>query len=259
LKENGVEPRIYEDIQHLVNEVVWTTVEPFIGQFAEPEDLGFYNAYLRNALGLMSPSEFNRELVALGYNVYGAKEDGRAEVPDLTRFMPEIADAFENYIREEFPQIPGFEDFFNEERMNAIVEEVRDHLLDSPPNMEAILDMIEQLTFTDETKRMIMKDLKEYMNKMIERILEEMGFPRSEIESAAASMAYALGSLSDTEYMKAMGGAFGGSDMGAVDEFLNSTYELPDVQQISFYIFEQVTKYMEENLPSILGDEEAVQ
>jgi hypothetical protein len=71
-------------------------------------------------------------------------------------------------------------------------------------------------------------------------------------------MAYALGSLSDAEYMKAMGGAFGGGDMGAVDEFLNSTYELPDVQPISFYIFEQVTKYMQENLPNVLGDEQKV-
>jgi hypothetical protein len=74
--------------------------------------------------------------------------------------------------------IPGFEDFFDEERMNGIVGEVRDHLLSSPPDMEAILDMIEQLTFTEETKEMIMKDMKEYLNKMIESILEEMGFPR---------------------------------------------------------------------------------
>jgi hypothetical protein len=43
----------------------------------------------------MSHTEFTRELVQMGYNVHGGNEDGRVEVPDLTHFMPEIADAFE--------------------------------------------------------------------------------------------------------------------------------------------------------------------
>jgi hypothetical protein len=47
LRDNGVEPRIYEDIQHLINEVVWRTFEPFIMQYAPPEELGFYAAYVK--------------------------------------------------------------------------------------------------------------------------------------------------------------------------------------------------------------------
>jgi hypothetical protein len=76
---------------------------------------------------------------------------------------------------------------------------------------------------------MIMEDIKNYMNQMIITVLKEMGFPREQIESTAASMAYALGSLNDRDYLEAMGGAFGGhGDMEAVNDFLSATYEMPN-------------------------------
>jgi hypothetical protein len=76
-----------------------------------------------------------------------------------------------------------------------------------------------------------MDDLKEYMNKKIKEILRDSGYPRDQIEEAALSMGYALGSLSDDDYFAAMAGAFSGTgDMTAVDEFLSATYTLPDTQ-----------------------------
>jgi hypothetical protein len=81
---------------------------------------------------------------------------------------------------------------------------------------------------------------------MIFKILQESGYPEDRAEQAAVSMAYALGSLSDEEYFSMMGGAFGGGDMTAVDEFLYNGFEIDyeQLQAISFYIFEEVTKFM---------------
>lgn len=96
---------------------------------------------------------------------------------------------------------------------------------------------------------------------MIFRILKESGYPEDKAEQAAVSMAYALGSLSDEEYFSMMGGAFGGGDMSAVDEFLYNGFEIDyeQLQSISFYIFEEVTKFMEKNLPGLNLNEEQVQ
>jgi hypothetical protein len=197
-----------------------------------------------------------RAAVGLGYNVHG-DEDGNLRIPDLTPYIPEIADAFEGYMRDVLPEAFAGADFMDEERLNGIVNEVRDHLFDNPPNMEAILDMTEQLNLSDDMRSMIMDDMKDYMNHMIVRILEEMGFPHEELYNTAASMAYALGSLSDADYMRAMGGAFGGSDMSAVEDFLYNTYELPEVDRVSYEIYERVTDFMYDNLPQLnLGEDQ---
>jgi hypothetical protein len=208
---------------------------------------------------MISHSEWQRRAVELGYNVHG-DESGEVRIPDLTHYMPEIAHAFEEYLRHTLPEIfaGGDPEFMNEERVEGIVAEVYDHLMDDPPNMAAVLDIAEQLNISDESRHMMMEDMKNYMNSMIIRILEDMGYPRGQIEQAAASMAYALGSLSDKDYMMAMGGAFGGADMGAMDEFLNNTYEMPDVERISYQIYEEVTNYMYENLPSLGLDDNQV-
>jgi arginyl-tRNA synthetase len=104
-------------------------------------------------------------------------------------------------------------DDFDEERVREIIREVRDHLSDDPPNMAGVMDLAEQLEISDENKEHMMDDLKEYMNRMIADILDSMGFPEWERDQAVASMAYALGTLNDREYMNAMGGAFGGNNL----------------------------------------------
>jgi hypothetical protein len=174
LKEAGVDGEIIEYVQKLVNEVAFQTIEPFIMQIALPEDVEFMLLYMRMGLGMISQTDFTREAMALGYDVHGHGDEeghGRVEVPDLSGFMPEIADAFEGYLRDQLPQIPGFEDFMDEARVEGIVMEVRDHLLDSPPDMGAVLDMIEQLGLTEETSKMFMRDMKNYFTSLIKRIL----------------------------------------------------------------------------------------
>lgn len=130
---------------------------------------------------------------------------------------------------------------------------------DDPPNMAGVMDMAQQLDISEENKKMMMRDMRDYINGLIADILDSMGYPEYLRDEAVAKMAYAFGSLSDEEYLEAMGGAFGGdSDLGAVEDFLNSTYELPDVQRISYEIFDGVTNYMAENLPQIGLDENQV-
>lgn len=106
LAEAGVEKHIVEDVQGLINRVTFQTLKPFIERFAEPEHMEFYMAYIKMSMGMMTHSEWMREAVALGYNVHGGDNEGGpggAEVPDLTHFMPEIADTFEGYLRDKLP------------------------------------------------------------------------------------------------------------------------------------------------------------
>jgi hypothetical protein len=132
-------------------------------------------------------------------------------------------------------------------------------LSDDPPNMAGVMDMAQQLDISEDNKKMMMRDMRDYINGLIADILDSMGYPEYLRDEAVAKMAYAFGSLSDEEYLEALGGAFGGdSDLGAVEDFLNSTYELPDVERISYEIFDGVTNYMAENLPSLGLDEQQI-
>jgi hypothetical protein len=162
-------------------------------------------------LKMISKSEYQREAIAMGYNVHGANESGQVEVPDLTLYMPEIADEFTGYLRDFLPRIPGFDpEFMSEERVEGIIAEVKDHLLDTPPNMAGVMDIGKQLNLDEKVMDQMMDAMKDYFEHLIEKILEDMGYPYDQRHQAAASMAYALGTLSDREYMEAIGGAFGG-------------------------------------------------
>lgn len=62
----------------------------------------------------------------------------------------------------------------------------------------------------------------------------------------------AMESLSPRDYMVIMGDVFSGkSDMGAVDDFINATFDMPDVTDIKIEIFEGVTNYLNDNLPNL--------
>lgn len=99
LKEQGVDPEIIKYVQDTVNKAAVRTLEPFIIELAVPEDVELIKMYMKVGLGLMSQSDFVTEAMAMGYNVHGREEGQRAEVPDLSGYMPEIADAFEGYLR----------------------------------------------------------------------------------------------------------------------------------------------------------------
>lgn len=85
----------------------------------------------------------------------------------------------------------------DEARLEGIVAEVKGHLLDNPPDMGAIFDMMQQLGLPEEVQKRFMDDMKNYFTRLIREILQSINYPASEIDQAVASMAYALGSLSD--------------------------------------------------------------
>jgi len=97
----------------MINRVTFKTLVPFLAEFAPPEDLEFVELYMMMGLQLVSQTEFARRAVELGYDVHGGSESGHAEMPDLTVYMPQIADAFGNYLRDFLPRVPGMEEFFD--------------------------------------------------------------------------------------------------------------------------------------------------
>lgn len=251
--------RNMDNLQQLVNEVVFDAAMPFIAQLDEYQgNLDIVGLYIKQALNLITQSQFNKEAAAMGFEIYERDENGEIKIPPLNQFMPEITRAFTGYLREQLPRMFG--EGFDEERLNAIIGEVKDNLSEDPPNMAGIWDMMSQIDLSDENKNRMMRDMKDYFTHLISDILDSMGFPEYKREEAVASMAYALGSLSDEDYLNAMGGAFGGNgDISAVEDFLYGAYELPDVERISFEIFDQVTNYMYENLPNLGLGEDQVQ
>lgn len=133
---------------------------------APPEHLGFFELYMRMGLGMIKQSEFTKELIAMGYDVHGhgSSEGGHIEAPDLTQYMPEIIDAFTGFLRENLPSVPGMEEFFNEERINGINREVRDHLSDHPPNFAAVLAMAGEMNLDKDVQEGMMMAFKSFMN-----------------------------------------------------------------------------------------------
>jgi hypothetical protein len=65
----------------------------------------------------------------------------------------------------------------DEERINGIIGEVRDLLLDGQPDFGAVLGLASELGLPDEEVKHLMEDIKMYMNHKIHDILENMGYP----------------------------------------------------------------------------------
>lgn len=142
------------------------------------------------------------------------------------------------------------------ERVEGIIYMVQDYLYETPPNMVGILEIAKEAGLEEEMANTMMGDIKNYMNSLIMEILESLEMSREEREVAVQGLSNAFESLSNEEYMMTMASAFGGSgDLGAVEDFLDSTFELPDLQQVSLEIFEGVTNYLGENLPKLTRKE----
>ena len=65
---------------------------------------------------------------------------------------------------------------------------------DDPPNMAGVMDMAQQLDISEENKKMMMRDMRDYINGLIADILDSMGYPEYLRDEAVAKMAYAFGS-----------------------------------------------------------------
>jgi hypothetical protein len=70
----------------------------------------------------------------------------------------------------------------------------------------------------------------------------------AERDNAAAALAYAFDSQSDRGYMLMIADAFSGrSNLDVLDQFLATTFEMPDLSGLRQEIFEGVTNYLREN------------
>lgn len=98
----------------------------------------------------------------------------------------------------------------------------------------------------------MMSDIKNYMNGLVFEILGEMDLSPQERDAASQSLSYAFESMDNEEYMMVMSQAFSGrGDLGAVEDFINTSFELPDLRGISQNIFDQVTDYLYDNLAKL--------
>jgi hypothetical protein len=119
----------------------------------------------------------------------------------------------------------------NEERVEGLVEQVREYLHDDEgPDMAAVMDLAGQLDLPEEAQKQMMEDIRNFMDGLIREILDKMNMNPEERERALTGLGEALNTLSPRDYMIVMGDVFSGkSDMGAVDDFINTTFEMPDV------------------------------
>lgn len=172
----------------------------------------------------------------------GGDETPKGGLPDLSRYIPRISEAFTNYIETTLPEMGPQ---MTPERVQGIAYMVEDMLHESPPNMVGILGLAKEIGLEGEMAEKMMADIKNYMNSLIMEILESMEMSQQDRESAVTGMAYAFEILTNEEYMMTMGMAFASNgDLGAVEDFLDATFELPDLSEVSFRIFDEVTKYM---------------
>ena len=74
----------------------------------------------------------------------------------------------------------------DEERVGAIVAEVEEHLADTAgPDMEAVLDMLDQLGLTEEQQKEMEGKIKDYIANLMEEILQETNMDERERQQAA--------------------------------------------------------------------------
>jgi hypothetical protein len=100
--------------------------------------------------------------------------------------------------------------------------------------MVGILDAARQLDLAEDQVAAMMGDIKNYMNGLVLDIMGEMDMSPEERDRHAQTLAYTLESLSNEEYMMTIAGAFSGKgDMGAVEDFINTTFELPDLREVN--------------------------
>jgi hypothetical protein len=73
------------------------------------------------------------------------------------------------------------------------------------------------------------------------------------LNGAVDGLNSAMDQLSAQEYMMMIAAAFSGKgDMGALDDFINTSFELPDLFDVKMTIFNVTTEYMQDNLPRLM-------
>jgi hypothetical protein len=197
----------------------------------------------------MGEEEMMGRLKQMGFDVDGSGSP-TAGIPSLERYIPRIAEAFTNYL---YGALPELGTHMNPDRVQGIIDLVDEYMFDDEgPNMLAILDLARNMELTEEQAEEMMTQIKNYMNGLVFEILGEMDLSPEERDAASQSLGYAFESMSNEEYMMTMSQAFSGKgDLGAVEDFINTSFELPDLRGISENIFDKVTDYLYENLANL--------
>jgi hypothetical protein len=97
-----------------------------------------------------------------------------------------------------------------------------------------------------------MKEVRGYMGNIIAKVMGEMGLNEKEMKMAVASVGMTLGAMSHEEYMNAMQHFMGG-DMGMGGGMMD--FRIPDMTGVNQYVYDNVTGFMEQNLPKIGASE----
>jgi hypothetical protein len=122
------------------------------------------------------------------------------------------------------------------------------------PNMEAIFDLAESLELKKEETEFLMTSIKDFMEDLIGDIIKGMDLSRDQAKLAEASLMMALGAMSNEEYMNVMANAFGGNmNMGPVNDMMNMDFAMPDLSAYNQAVYDDVTKFLEENIPKLEG------
>jgi hypothetical protein len=106
------------EIQHMFNETILEIALPYIAELEEYRDnMDVVTLYIKQALGLIKQSEFNKEAADLGFEIHERNENGEVKIPSLNQFMPEIIEAFTGYLRDKLPAMFGGPENFDQERL----------------------------------------------------------------------------------------------------------------------------------------------
>jgi hypothetical protein len=117
LPEDFPEEPMHE-IQHMFNETILEIALPYIAELEEYRDnMDVVTLYIKQALGLIKQSEFNKEAADLGFEIHERNENGEVKIPSLNQFMPEIIEAFTGYLRDKLPAMFGGPENFDQERL----------------------------------------------------------------------------------------------------------------------------------------------
>jgi hypothetical protein len=97
----------------------------------------------------------------------------------------------------------------------------------------------------------MMGGIKNYMRQLMTRILEESGF-EGDAQQTIDSLSQSLETMSNEQYMRAIASAFSGKgDMGGVEDFVNSDFQMPDLSENKSDIYNGVTDYLNKNLAEL--------
>lgn len=174
------------------------------------------------------------------------------KLPDMASLMPKIVADMETFLRQNLPNLKNQQ--LSAAQVEGVIKEINGFMNKSQklPSPADLKDLANQLQMTQDEIEFTMKEVRGYMGKVIAKIIGEMGLNDTEMKMAVASLGMTLGAMSHEEYMFAMQDFMGG-DMGMGGGMMD--FRIPDMTGVNQYVYDNVTGFMEQNLPKIGASE----